>query len=361
MRWSLLMVAAALVLAACESATTGTSSPGFPETTAAISASTPTSMTALPNVTQSTPTTVIAPSTTVVTTTRPPDVAPPELTVTDPAAAGIVTERAYRFRGATEPGATVTAAGRYQVDVAADGTWAIVLMLNPGGNVATFVAADAEGNQTEVRHAVILHECADEPSIAIPSASADLSTATGDLDGDGAADTASVYRSAGSWFVGVELAYGWSTAIDITEQTTDWLEPASVHRIVDIGDPVILVIHGGTLIGFTAGPYGFSDCTLDPLRDVERGEILRLFHGVSLGGPQRFVCRADGFTQATLARRDPAEGGFVLERHDARYLVGQRAFEVSVHPLEVIGAGIPDSDPRFEELWSEALADFPQC
>jgi hypothetical protein len=45
----------------------------------------------------------------------------------------------------------VTAAGRYDVDVDAAVAWAIVLMLDPGGNMASFVATDPAGNATEVR------------------------------------------------------------------------------------------------------------------------------------------------------------------------------------------------------------------
>ncbi len=74
------------------------------------------------------------------------DVTPPLLEVTSPAAGARVDTSAVRFGGLTEPGATV-AAGKYAADVAADGSWSIVLVLNPGGNIARFSAFDAAGNE----------------------------------------------------------------------------------------------------------------------------------------------------------------------------------------------------------------------
>jgi hypothetical protein len=57
----------------------------------------------------------------------------------------VVDTRAYRFRGTVEPGASLVAAGRYDVPVDPDGTWSIVLMLEPGGNLTRFVATGEGG------------------------------------------------------------------------------------------------------------------------------------------------------------------------------------------------------------------------
>jgi hypothetical protein len=43
-----------------------------------------------------------------------------------------VTTRLYQFRGTVAAGASVVAADRYDAAVGADGSWAIVLVLNPG-------------------------------------------------------------------------------------------------------------------------------------------------------------------------------------------------------------------------------------
>ncbi len=74
--------------------------------------------------------------------------------MTVPPPEGQVATRLYRFTGTTEPGCTVTAAGRYDAPVDADGNWSIVLVLAPGHNVATFTATDPAGNATTVRHGV---------------------------------------------------------------------------------------------------------------------------------------------------------------------------------------------------------------
>ncbi|MDR9450191.1 MAG: hypothetical protein RI637_03135 [Acidimicrobiia bacterium] len=73
----------------------------------------------------------------------------PDLVITYPENGAKVTEKSLQFEGTTEPGAVV-AAGPYLAEVAADGHWSIVLLLNPGGNLASFTSTDAAGNVTEV-------------------------------------------------------------------------------------------------------------------------------------------------------------------------------------------------------------------
>jgi hypothetical protein len=118
-----------------------------------------TSTTAAPSTTStSTPATPApVPSTTqprATSSTAAPDTTPPALSVTDPGSGSTVDRQTYRFLGTTEPGCTVVAAGRYPADVDAAGNWSIVLVLNRGGNVATFTSTDEAGNTTEVRHPV---------------------------------------------------------------------------------------------------------------------------------------------------------------------------------------------------------------
>ncbi len=162
-RRSALIVGLALVLvfAACGTDDTtqppttqpSTSQPATtqPATTATTTTTTTaTSTTATPTTSSTTTTT----STSTTTTTEPPDVTPPELVITAPQPGETVTTGTYRFAGTTEPGCTVTAAGRYPADVDAEGNWSIILVLNEGGNLATFVAADEAGNTTTARIAV---------------------------------------------------------------------------------------------------------------------------------------------------------------------------------------------------------------
>jgi hypothetical protein len=73
------------------------------------------------------------------------------LTVAYPRPGLTISERMVEFSGSTEPGCAVLAAGIYPVEVTDDGTWSIVLVLEPGGNVAVFEAEDAAGNRTEAR------------------------------------------------------------------------------------------------------------------------------------------------------------------------------------------------------------------
>lgn len=108
--------------------------------------------------TQKVTTTTEEPTTTTMMT-APPSVLPPETTstaaavddvapdlaITYPENGATVTEKSLQFEGTTEPGAVV-AAGPYLADVGDDGHWSIVLLLNPGGNLASFTSTDSAGN-----------------------------------------------------------------------------------------------------------------------------------------------------------------------------------------------------------------------
>jgi len=156
-RRSRLVVCLALVLvaAACGSgdtseswSTTSVSSTTTQPATTDMTTSTTAPPTTIP------PTTTRSPPTTATTTTAPPDATPPELVITAPQPGATVTTRTFRFEGTTEPGCTVTAAGRYAADVDTQGNWSIVLVLNPGSNLATFVANDQAGNATTANIAI---------------------------------------------------------------------------------------------------------------------------------------------------------------------------------------------------------------
>ncbi len=76
------------------------------------------------------------------------DTTPPQLVITYPENGAVFDAKELEFKGEVEPGATVKAAG-YHATVTDDGHWSIVLMLEPGGNLATIKAFDAAGNVAE--------------------------------------------------------------------------------------------------------------------------------------------------------------------------------------------------------------------
>ena len=117
------------------------------------------------NTLPSTTTTEVPPTTTAgtVPTTLPPETFPnpavadstaPTLTITFPESGAKVAEKSLRFEGTTEPGAVV-AAGPYLAEVDEDGHWSIVLLLNKGGNLASFTSTDAAGNVAEASVSVV--------------------------------------------------------------------------------------------------------------------------------------------------------------------------------------------------------------
>jgi hypothetical protein len=85
-----------------------------------------------------------------------PDTTPPALAVTSPGDNEHVTTKVVSFRGTTEPGATVTASGKFGAAVAADGSWEIDLVVAAGANGVVFSAKDAAGNESAVRMTIHL-------------------------------------------------------------------------------------------------------------------------------------------------------------------------------------------------------------
>ena len=129
---------------------TSTTSDTFPVNTVTTEKVTTTTEKATTTTTTTLP--AVAPTETTAATT-PVDKTPPDLAITYPENGAKVTEKSLQFEGTTEPGAVV-AAGPYLADVGEDGHWSIVLLLNPGGNLASFTSTDAAGNVSEAKVSV---------------------------------------------------------------------------------------------------------------------------------------------------------------------------------------------------------------
>lgn len=293
-------VALGLTIAACSGGPTSTTTVGPTSTTTSLAA--PSTSTAPREVAPPAADTSTAPTTQATTTTTAPsttteavDRTPPEITITAPRPDESVTERSYRFAGFTEPGATLTAAGRYPVDVAADGSWAVVLILNPGGNIARFVAEDAAGNQTEVNLPVRLYECADRTSAVIAAAATDTSSLAGDIDADGLTDTLTVYRAGSEWHVHAALGYDYATDVVITPPTP--VAPQLRARsLIDLGFPALLVELGAAAGGRAYGFVTFSSCSLVPVVDGS-GQLPVIWAGSTDAHTDLFMCEPGLITQ----------------------------------------------------------------
>lgn len=88
---------------------------------------------------------------------------PPHFEITWPTDGEHVGDRTIRFEGMTEPGVAVTA-GKYQADVDAEGNWGIVLVLQPGGNQASFRAVNEAGDVAEAS-VKVFYDAPEEPSV----------------------------------------------------------------------------------------------------------------------------------------------------------------------------------------------------
>lgn len=88
-------------------------------------------------------------------TTVAADTTPPDLTIETPEDGVTVKDYLMQFRGTTEPGATVIAAGEWDADVDDEGQWEIIMGLNSGTNIVSFTAIDEAGNETTEQITVI--------------------------------------------------------------------------------------------------------------------------------------------------------------------------------------------------------------
>jgi hypothetical protein len=174
--------------------------------------------------------TTSATTTTSTTTTTLPDTTPPPLAVTWPGSGEHLGERVITFAGTTEPGAQVLGAGRYEADVDEAGTWSLRLVLNAGSNVATFTAADAAGNATEVQHTVFYDPplvlrpdglgtlTFDQPEGAVTAALTEL---LGPPDGVRTVTTESLAAEHGEGMIGPFMATGYGAVNYIRFVTWD--------------------------------------------------------------------------------------------------------------------------------------------
>lgn len=78
------------------------------------------------------------------------DTTPPEIVILHPTDGQTFETDRVAFEGEAEPGSRVFA-GDWEADVAENGAWRIVLILQPGSNVATITAIDAAGNEGKDR------------------------------------------------------------------------------------------------------------------------------------------------------------------------------------------------------------------
>lgn len=123
--------------------------PTLPETVTTVPDVTPTTVVerdVAPGDVTTTTTAAPAPIVPVAPPTTAADTTPPPLAITSPAPDSHFDTKFVMFTGETEPGATVVAAGKFAATVDGEGRWSIQLVLAPGKNGASFVAADAAGN-----------------------------------------------------------------------------------------------------------------------------------------------------------------------------------------------------------------------
>ena len=155
-------VVVALIVAAPDedtatSETIVTTTVAAPSTTAApVTTTMPPVTTTVPAPTEQLPVVPGVGAQTTTTTTTAADTTPPELKVSSPSNGEHFETEVVTFSGITEPGAKVTASGKYAASVSSDGGWVIDLVLAPGANGVVFTAADAAGNMSQARLTVYL-------------------------------------------------------------------------------------------------------------------------------------------------------------------------------------------------------------
>ena len=134
--------------------------------------------------------------------------------------------------------------------------------------------------------------CAAFTSVLVPAGATDVSTAIGDIDGDGLDDTVHVYQAGGDWYVHAVLATGFGARVAfMPDNGTPGMED-----VVNIGvaEEVALVNTGFGLPGPLYSVWFLADCEIREATH-DGGEI-DLWVG---GGPthsEAFACTSSGIT-----------------------------------------------------------------
>ncbi len=141
-------------------------------------------------------------------------------------------------------------------------------------------------------------DCPTEDAVP-PAGATDVSEASADVDGDGAADRVLAYRQGdGDRRVAVELAGGGTSSVDASQSSIDGPAALSVLGGVDLGGDghTVLVITGGGASVVVVGLFQFVECALSQV-SLESGQPAEL----PVGGS---VTHADGLecTDGTLIR-----------------------------------------------------------
>lgn len=100
-----------------------------------------------------------------------PDTESPFIALFSPRDGDHMENTVVTFSGATEPGATVLASGKFPAHVDADGLWTVDLVLAPGPNGVVISASDAAGNETQIRvtvHLDVEQSVVEEPKVEEP-------------------------------------------------------------------------------------------------------------------------------------------------------------------------------------------------
>ena len=139
-----------------------------------------------------------------------------------------------------------------------------------------------------------LDPCAAFTSVPVPPGAADVTTASGDLDGDALADTLTVYRVGGQWMIHANLGSGFGI-----ETSFEPFNPGGAPKaeaVVSVGDPaeLALINTGFGLPGPVFGVWAVLGCQLT--ETTLDGAEFYVWLGTGASHSEAFKCTADGIT-----------------------------------------------------------------
>lgn len=156
----------------------------------------------------------------------------------------------------------------------------------------------------------------------IPSGATDVTEATVayDGDGDGAADTLSVYPHDGNWWLHVEWAAGGTAAATIDSASGMGARPLGGHDLDDDGADEAWVAISGPASGSIVGIYRSDGCGLTPVLDEESGTAFEFPVTASVGAISGATC--DGLADLDLFTgelEDPDSGEYLISQSPYSY------------------------------------------
>lgn len=187
------------------------------------------------------------------------------------------------------------------------------------------------------------------PPVAVPGGATEVMSASGDLDGDGAADDVTSYRHGGAWRLQVSLVVGGADlAVDVVGPGA--LRAVGVADLDEDGTGEVVAVVGAGASAQIVGLFDFADCQLTAI--TLDGEPARFPVGASAQQASALECAGPGSgdVDLTVFEATSADGTDFMVTSRLLGLDGNQLGELASDVFAATAATLP---PPFDCLGLE--------